>query len=1103
MPVVNTTTSVRAAEIFLALSRVPPDQHAQVLAEQCGGDAEVRAEVARLLAALELPDSFVTTTDGRPALAASEPVSHAGARIGDSPLGDFTLGDFLVTRQIGSGATGVVYLAHQQHPARIVALKVLRREFMASAVQRRFEIEAELLGQMQHPGIAQVYAAHPGDATTAPHIAMELVQGPPLIEFAESHRLSVRDRVELVARVCDAVQHAHQRGIIHRDLKPGNILVTADGQPKVLDFGVARTVGANVLLTTVQTEAGQLLGTLAYMSPEQVAARPDAIDTRTDIHALGVILFRLLARRLPFGHDDPPLPELARRIVSDDAPRLGTIDASLRGDLEVIVARALAKDKDRRYASAAGLGNDLRRYLAGQPISASADSTWYTFRRQIRRYRLALGLTSAVVVALAALAFYANAQRAAAQHQLTLSNLERARLLSMTGNLPVAEELAWRELFRQPESPHAQWTLWEIYSREPSRWTVMPNEAGTRAVRFSPDGRLLLTAGQVDGFVRLIDVDSGRVVRSFAATPGVSIRRAFFTPDGVSVVAASVDGTLRVWDAQSGALRRELPRVVPALVDFALAGGGTQAVTVSRGGVLEVWSLATGRRDADLSDAATGVTVAATDPAGALLLAGARDGVVTAIDIPRRTALWQARAHQNEVVSVAIAPSASNGRIVASGGTDTLVQLRDADTGRLLRTIATENGTARSLAFDRSGTTLAVAGYWRTKLWATSDPSRPPRELGGGEGTTDLDFHPEARFIATSREPDHVRLWDLAADPRNDVWAAHASAVTGLAVRADGTSPSVVSAGFDGDWSIWRSGERTPSLSVKADGRVSQLALTGDTDKRWILTAGRPGTPAVWDARDGRRIAELPDAGSQAQRARAAAFFDGDRRIAVGDSDGVLTTWNWSDGVATHARRIEPPTGTANEILALASHESHLFVAHREMLVVMRDAASARELRRFKSSHTPFSLAVAPDGRLLAVGTWSGLVDVFDVASGQKLHTMKGPTGFITALDFSAHGGLLAFSSRDGSTRVWDVASGQWLATVASRRVGAERVRFFADGRRLAIGYADGEVEIRDLHYFFRYAAGHADHRLRVLTAAGESFPRSDTALAWSRQFLR
>jgi serine/threonine protein kinase/WD40 repeat protein len=1084
---VKSAASDRAASIFLALSHVPPDERAHLLAKQCGGDEALRSEVERLLGGLDVSDSFLDS---------SLPSAVLGDIPRPDPVGEI-VSDFTLIRPIGSGGTGVVYLAHQRHPPRIVALKVLRREFVASSIQRRFEIEAELLGQLHHPGIAQIYAAHPGDGTTPPYIAMEFVNGPALTEFADTQRLSVRDRVDLMARACDAVQHAHQRGIIHRDLKPANILVNAEGQPKVLDFGVARTAGAQVLLTTVETETGQLLGTVAYMSPEQIEASPDAIDTRTDIHALGVILFRVLTGRLPFGHDDPPLPELARRIMRDDAPRLSAIDPALRGDLEVIVARALAKEKDRRYASAAGLAADLRRYLDGQPISAASDSTWYVLRRRIERYRLALALSAAVGVALAALAFYASVQRARVdrvnvevQTQLTTSTLERARLLSVTGNLPIAEELAWRELFRNPDLRLAQWTLWDIYSREPSLWTRLPHEAGTLTVRFSPDGRMVLTAGQVDGLLRLIDVESGQVARTFSATPNVGTRRAFFTPDGSSIVAGGKDGTLRVWDVKTGALRREIPHLVPSLEDFAIAGGGAHAVTVASGGLLQVWSLATGQLEADLSTLAPKVLVAAADPSGTLLLAGGADGVVTAVDIARRTRVWQARAHQSEAISVAIGP---NARTVASGGTDTLVHVRDGATGELLRTIATENGSARNLAFDRSGTTIAVAGQWRTKVWDLSDASSRPRDFGRAEGTTDLDLHPEMRFLVTCRGQDYVRLWDVTADARTDYWSAHGGSVTGLAVGADGHS--LFSGAVDGQMSMWRPGQETRALLLRSGDRVGVLAISDD--KRWIVSAGYPGTAAVWDARDGRRVAALSDAGSS----RAATFADSDRKIFIGELDGTVRVWDWSDGGARNPRRIESPS-IPNEVLAMTSHGSRLFVAHRETLVIIREAASGREIGRLRPSASPFSLAVTADGRLLAAGTWPGLVDLWDLDTARKLLALKGPTALVTALDFRADGGLLALSSRDGSTRFWDVAAGQWLATVASRKPGAERLRFFPDGGRLAIGYQDGEVEIRDLQYFFRYAAGNAEYQLRQLNAAGESFPRANEALAWSRRFL-
>jgi WD40 repeat protein len=200
-------------------------------------------------------------------------------------------------------------------------------------------------------------------------------------------------------------------------------------------------------------------------------------------------------------------------------------------------------------------------------------------------------------------------------------------------------------------------------------------------------------------------------------------------------------------------------------------------------------------------------------------------------------------------------------------------------------------------------------------------------------------------------------------------------------------------------------------------------------------------------------------------------------------------------------RRIEAPV-LPNEVLAVTSHGSRLIVSHREQLVVIRDVASGREIRRLRTPASPFSLAVTPDGRLLAIGTWTGLVDIWDLDADRRLETLKGPSAIVTSLDVSADGRLLALSCRDGSTRLWDVTTRQWLATVATRRAGAERVQFFPDNRHLAIGYADGELEIRDLQYFFRYAAGQAAYRLQLLKTAGETPSRADEVIAWSQRFL-
>jgi serine/threonine protein kinase len=267
------------------------------------------------------------------------------------PLAPARVGRYRILRPIAEGGMGAVYEAEQDSPRRTVAVKVIRRCLASPPLLKRFRHEAQILGGLHHPGIAQVYESGLAD-DGQPFFAMEFIRGQPLDEYARSRGLHLSARVELLARVCDAVQHAHDKAVIHRDLKPANILVDESGQPKVLDFGVARATDGGLLSAPGLTQTGQLLGTPSYMSPEQLTGNPDAVDHRADVYALGVILFELAAHRLPHQLENRPLAEAARIIQEQDPPRLSSIDPALRGDVDTIVAKALEKDPARRYAAA-------------------------------------------------------------------------------------------------------------------------------------------------------------------------------------------------------------------------------------------------------------------------------------------------------------------------------------------------------------------------------------------------------------------------------------------------------------------------------------------------------------------------------------------------------------------------------------------------------------------------------------------------------------------------------------------------------------------------------------------------------------------------------
>ncbi len=390
---------IKAESIFHELAGLTGEPLRSGLTRHCADDADLRQLVERLLAN---DDSGMGRFLETPVFMPSGDADVAD----DSPIPK-TIGGYTIVRCIGEGGMGVVYEAMQANPRRTVALKVLRSALPSSAMLARFRHEAQILAKLRHPGIAHIYEAavahvrlSGGMQSSQPYFAMELVAGRPLRAFAEAERLDVRQRLELMIQVCEAVQHAHENGVIHRDLKSENILVESSGRPRILDFGVARLISANDETLTLRTHAGEILGTLAYMSPEQVSGDSSDVDTRSDVYSLGVILYDLLTGKLPHDVRGLNLAEAARRIRDEEPPSIATHDSQLRGEVEWIVAKCLEKDRARRYQSAGELARDLRHHLAGEPIDARRDSAVYVIGKMLRRRKGLLTALSALALSI-------------------------------------------------------------------------------------------------------------------------------------------------------------------------------------------------------------------------------------------------------------------------------------------------------------------------------------------------------------------------------------------------------------------------------------------------------------------------------------------------------------------------------------------------------------------------------------------------------------------------------------------------------------------------------------------------------------------------------
>ncbi len=334
----------------------------------------------------------------------------------EQPLPE-SIASYTPTRILGEGGMGIVYEAHQRDTNRRVALKIIRTRSIQDKVRKRFQREAQILAKLNHPGIATIYESGTAEDNRTPFVAMELVDGQPIHHYCRQQTPPIDHRVQLLVKVCRAVAYAHSIGIVHRDLKPANILVTTQGEPKVLDFGIAMDMQLDE--RTMITQTGQLLGTLQYMAPEQVDRTTNESSTRTDVYALGLIAFEILTGTSAHAGRDSSMYELVRSIRDDEPQTLGTHDRALKGDLETIIAKALSREPQRRYPDAGALADDLERYLNHKPIQARPPSTWYQLRKFSQRNPLLVGsVASIMLVLVVAIILIANALR--------IANIERA-----------------------------------------------------------------------------------------------------------------------------------------------------------------------------------------------------------------------------------------------------------------------------------------------------------------------------------------------------------------------------------------------------------------------------------------------------------------------------------------------------------------------------------------------------------------------------------------------------------------------------------------------------------------------------------------------------
>jgi WD40 repeat protein len=922
-----------------------------------------------------------------------------------------------------------------------------------------------------------------------PYFSMKLIEGGNLAQHLRRFSRDRRAAARLLAAVARAVHHAHQRGILHRDLKPANILLDADGQPLVGDFGLARRVSRDAGLT----RSGAVVGTAAYMAPEQAAGKK-MLTTSADVYSLGAILYELLTGRPPFQAENTL--ETLYQVQYSEPARPGALDPSISRDLETICLKCLRKEPDQRYSSAEALAADLERWLDGWPISARRAGAGERAWRWCRRNPVVTALVGVVALSLVTSTILSLlfASVVSKQTRIALAERERADAEAHAAAASAAQERQARDQERQAkELARRQLYAAEIHLAQ-QEWQnanvaraldllrgARPGDAGdrdprsfewhylwrlchanqrtlhhggqVRSVAVSPDGTRLASAGFQA--VVLWDLSTRRRLHTL---PGHLPDAVAFSPDGGRVAASTFNGTLTIWDARSGKVVSTLSKQAFSLSDetVAFSPDGRLLALAGTDHAVKVWEVATGRRVLTLEgeDLCYGV---AFSPDGRRLASSSK-GAVLVWDTQSGKAVLTCRGHDKWVRGVAFSP---DGARLASAGQDRTVRVWDAATGKQLLLCEGHTDAVHTVAFSPDGRRLASAAADRTiKVWHAATGKEEVTLRGHTDAVTEVVFTPDGSRLVTGSQDGTVRVWAPTAQETRTLRAG--PDVTCVAFSPDGRRLAAGGAGRS--VRVWDAATGKEQFSLAGHtARVECLAFS--PDGRRLASGGRDRTVRLWDLAGGR----------EALVCQEPAYVD---RVAFSPDGRTLATGSgaWAhngqvklrDAATLKELRTFAAEGPIEYVhgLAFSPDGRHLAAALMSQPLMVWDVTTGKALAVLKEVRAVAAesqdLAFAPDGARLALAGQDGSVRVIDFGTGRQLLALKGHASLVCSVAFSPDGGRLASGSRDGTVKVWDAAEGRELLTLKGHTDWVQSVSFSPDGRRLAAGGRDGTVTVWD-----------------------------------------
>jgi len=1028
----------------------------------CSDCPELAAELARQIQALISMDQLLETGLVNATGGSTEPRLQPRTTV--SYFGDYELLSIL-----GEGGMGIVYKAHQVSLNREVALKMIRAVRLASADdRRRFQNEAEAVARLDHPNIVPIFEV--GQYEDQQYFSMKLIAGESLDQLLKDYTTDPRSAAQLMAVTAAAIHHAHQRGILHRDLKPANILVDSEGQPHVTDFGLAKRVEGDSELT----QTGAILGTPAYMAPEQTSGKRGAVTTATDVYGLGAILYALLAGRAPFGGTTAldTLEQVRERLP--DPPR--KLNPRVPRDLEVICLKCLEKDPRRRYASADALAEDSRRWLAGEPIFARPVSNAARLWMWCRRNPIVAGATSLVAASLVVVAVlsllyagqqthlatarkryadeqthradeqthYASEQAEAARKITGLAkNLERESQNLRTSLADSNRELAmifFERAQRSFESDQVgvgmlwlveSWlfavkagdSAWQNLARAnlslwrfncPELKGVLSHGGGIDHVVFSPDGTLVLTVSD-DNSARLWDTATA-LPSSQPMFHQETIRSAAFSPDGSTILTSS-GTTARLWDTKAHPIGRPMVHQGPVLkVAFSPDG---RTILTSSGTTARLWD-------------------AMTSPIG------------------------QPITHQGPITSIAFSP---DGRSVLTGSEDKTARLWDAATGRPIGPPMRHRASVLAVAFSPDNETVLTVEQTRVvensgdrdetvRLWhaATATPIGQPM---GQRRMFDITFSPDGKIALTGGWEAEIRLWDTATGLPIGLPMWHQNSIRTVTFSPDGKT--ILTGSYDKTARLWDSVTAKP-LVPPLPHQETVVSVAFSPDGRTVLTGSFDKTARIWDAVTGRPVGPPM---THPGPVLIAAYSPDGKTILTRTWDKTARLWN-----AVNGQPIGQPLDHAEQSTAVQSVVSPngkiILTGGQDKTARLWDAATAKPRGQpMVHRDTVSSLAFSPDGKTILTGGVDKTARLWDALTTNPIGAPLVHQDAVWSVAFSPDG-RTALTVSGKMARLWDVVTSRPIGPPMTHQ-GPELVAVYSpDGKIVLTGSDDKTARLWD-----------------------------------------